>query len=229
MLRGGTVINLHEMKAMGKSIRAMARETGFSRNTIRKYLRDRELPRSKDTAERPSKLDPFMPFLQQCFTNGIYNCEVLLRLLREKGYDGGRTILKDYVRGYRPPRQAQAVLPYETKPGEHAQVDWGLCDYVEENGERRKVAVFVMVLGYSRSTYIEFTKRCDIHSFLRCMIHAFEYFNGIPRVMLTDHMKTVILGMGDDKKPRWHPLYEDFAASIGLSMPRTSTADERKG
>lgn len=216
MLRGGTVINLHEMKAMGKSIRAIARETGFSRNTIRKYLRDRELPQSKVTTDRPSKLDPFKPFLQESFANGIYNCEVLLRLLREKGYDGGRTILKDYVKGYRPPKQAQAVQRYETKPGEHAQVDWGLCDYVDENGEKRKVAVFVMVLGYSRATYIEFTKRCDIHSFLRCMIHAFEYFNGIPRVMLTDHMKTVILGMGDDKKPRWHPLYEDFAASIGL-------------
>jgi len=43
-----------------------------------------------------------------------------------------------------------------------------------------------------------------------------QYFNGIPQVMLTDHMKTVILEMGDDKKPRWQSLYEDFAASIGL-------------
>jgi transposase len=216
MLRGGTVITLHEMKAMGKSIRAIARETGHSRNTIRKYLRNRQLPQLKSSTGRPSKLDPFKPFLQECFADGIYNCEVLIRLLREKGYDGGRTILKDYVRGYRPPRQAQAVQRYETKPGEYAQVDWGLCDYVDLNGEKRKVAVFVMVLAYSRATYIEFTKRCDIHSFLRCLIHAFEYFNGIPRVMLTDHMKTVILGMGDDKKPRWHPLFEDFAASIGL-------------
>jgi hypothetical protein len=73
-----------------------------------------------------------------------------------------------------------------------------------------------MVLGNSRSTYIEFTKRCDIHSFLRCMIHAFEYFKGIPRVMLTDHMKTVILGMRMIKSRAGTSLYEDFAASIGL-------------
>jgi transposase len=217
MLRGGTVINLHEMKAMNKSIRAIARETGYSRNTVRKYLRNRELPQLRPASNRASKLDPFKPFLQECFANGIYNCEVLLRLLRERGYDGGRTILKEYVRGFRPPKQAQAVQRYETKPGKQTQVDWGICEYVDDNGEKHKVPVFVMVLGYSRATYIEFTKRCDIHSFLRCMIHAFEYFNGIPQVMLTDHMKTVILGVDDDKKPRWQPLYEDFAASIGLA------------
>jgi transposase len=216
MLRGGTVITLHEMKATGKSIRAIARETGHARNTVRKYLRDRELPQRRPSADRPSKLNPYKAFLQECFADGIYNCEVLLRLLREKGYDGGRTILKDYVKGFRPPRQAQAVQRYETKPGEHAQVDWGLCDYEDEHGRKRKVPVFVMVLAYSRATYIEFTNRCDIHSFLRCMIHAFEYFGGIPQVMLTDRMKTVILGVGDDQKPRWHSLYEDFAAGIGL-------------
>jgi hypothetical protein len=34
--------------------------------------------------------------------------------------------------------------------------------------------------------------------------------------MLTDQMKTVVLGMGDDRKPRWHSLFADFAAAIGL-------------
>jgi hypothetical protein len=34
--------------------------------------------------------------------------------------------------------------------------------------------------------------------------------------MLTDQMKTVILGMGDDRKPGWHPLFEDFAATVGM-------------
>lgn len=73
-----------------------------------------------------------------------------------------------------------------------------------------------MVLGYSRAMYIEFTKCCDIHSFLRCLMNALEYFGGVPKTMLTDQMKTVILGMGDDRKPRWHPLFEDFAATIGM-------------
>lgn len=216
MLRSGIVISLHTMRAEGKSIREIARLTGHSRNTVRRYLRGEYFPEKEIRKSRGSKLDPFKPFLQERLQEGIYNCEVLFDLLREKGYTGGRTILKDYVKGIRPPKQLLAVLRYETKPGEYAQVDWGLCDYVDLDGTVRKVPVFVMVLGYSRSTYIEFTKRCDIHSFLRCLIHAFEYFGGIPKVMLTDQMKTVVLGMGDDRKPRWHPLFADFAAAIGL-------------
>ncbi|MDA5111117.1 IS21 family transposase [Brevibacillus thermoruber] len=216
MLRSGIVISLHTMRAEGKSIREIARETGHSRNTIRRYLRANGLPERKPRKTRVSKLDPFKPFLQERIQEGIYNCEVLYQLLREKGYNGGRTILKDYVKDFRPPKQIPAVLRYETQPGEYAQVDWGLCVYVDKDGNVRKVPVFVMVLGYSRATYIEFTKRCDIHSFLRCLIHAFEYFGGIPKVMLTDQMKTVVLGMGDDRKPRWHSLFADFAAAIGL-------------
>ena len=73
-----------------------------------------------------------------------------------------------------------------------------------------------MILGYSRMRYVEFTKRCDMHSFLRCMMNAFMYFGGIPKVVLTDRMKTVVLGIGDNLKPRWHPRFEDFAASFGF-------------
>lgn len=219
MLGSGTVIKLHEMKATGKSIRAISRETGHSRNTIRRYLRAEGLPERKPRSRRSSKLDPFKPLLHQYMDQGIYNCEVLFRLLQEQGYQGGRTILKDYVKAFRPPKQLPAVQRYETRPGEQAQVDWGICEYMDPEGQVHKVPVFVMVLGYSRAIYVEFAKRCDIHSFLRCLVHAFEYFGGIPDIVLTDQMKTVILGMGDDRKPRWHTLFADFAATMGF-VPR---------
>lgn len=216
MLRSGTVIRLHELQASGKSIREIMRETGHSRNTIRKYLRTDGIPEPNPRKKRASKLDSFKSQVDQYMSRGIFNCEVLLRLLRQHGYTGGITTLKDYVKPHRPPKQAPAVQRYETKPGYQAQVDWKICEYVDEHGEVRKIPAFAMVLGYSRAMYVEFTKRCDIHSFLRCLINALEYFGGVPKTMLTDQMKTVILGMGDDRKPRWHPLFEDFAAAIGL-------------
>ena len=216
MLRSGTVIRLHELQACGKSIREITRETGHSRNTIRKYLRADGMPEPRSRKKRVSKLDPFKSLLDQYLEKGIFNCEVLLRLLKERGYTGGITIIKDYVKPRRPPKHAPAVQRYETKAGYQAQVDWKICEYIDLNGEVRKIPVFAMVLGYSRAMYIEFTKRCDIHSFLRCLMNGLEYFGGVPKTMLTDQMKTVILGMGDDRKPRWHPLFEDFAAAIGL-------------
>lgn len=46
MLRSGSIIMLHELKAKGKSIRAIARETRRSRNTVRKYLRADDIPKN---------------------------------------------------------------------------------------------------------------------------------------------------------------------------------------
>lgn len=76
-----------------------------------------------------------------------------------------------------------------------------------------------MILGHSRAIYVEFTRRCDIYSFLRCLAHALEYFGGVPNVILTDRMKTVLLGINDDKIPNWHPLFQDFTLTAGF-IPR---------
>lgn len=129
------MIGLHELQATGKSIREITRETGFSRNTIRKYLRADGIPATRPRKKRPSKLDPYKSQLDQYMAKGIFNCEVLYRLLKELGYTGGITIIKDYVKPYRPPKQAPDVQRYETKAGQQAQVDWKICEYVDLNGE----------------------------------------------------------------------------------------------
>jgi transposase len=117
----------------------------------------------------------------------------------------------------RPPRQIRAKRRYETLPGQQAQVDWGICEYTDVYGQRRKLAMFVMVLGYSRAMYVEFFRRCDIHSFLRSFVQAIQHFCGVPRVVLTDRMKTVLVRMSEDRTPKWHPVFEDFALSIGTT------------
>ncbi|WP_206922364.1 IS21 family transposase, partial [Alicyclobacillus suci] len=163
-----------------------------------------------------------------------FNCVAMKQRLEKMGYTGGVTQIKAFVHPHRPPRQVQAKRRYETKPGQQAQIDWGFCEEQDENGRTHKVAVFVMVLGYSRSIYVEFTRRCDIHSFLRCFIHALEHFGGVPKFGLTDHMKTVVIGRNDDGTPKWHPLFEDFVLTVGLTpklcrvrVPQTKGKVER--
>ncbi|MDN5364688.1 MAG: hypothetical protein PWQ91_1751 [Eubacteriales bacterium] len=43
-----------------------------------------------------------------------------------------------------------------------------------------------MVLGSSRAIYVEFTNRWDVHTFIRCLIHRFEYFDGVTDIVLTE-------------------------------------------
>lgn len=209
---------LHELKAKDKGIREIARETGHSRNTVRKYLRAGEMPEHRTSCKRTSKLDPYKETIGELTSQGIFNCEVIYERIKAEGYAGGRTILRNYVSSFRPPKQTPAVRRYETKPGKQAQIDWGEYIYIdEESCEIRKLYLFVMILGYSRAIYVEFANRCNANAFNRCLIHAFEYFGGVTDVVLTDRMKTVILGIGDDRKPIWNANFSDLAATLGFT------------
>ena len=63
MLTQENAVEIRILARQGKSIRAIARELGTSRNTVRRYLRDREVPRYGPRAVRPTKLDPFKRYL----------------------------------------------------------------------------------------------------------------------------------------------------------------------
>jgi transposase len=63
------------------------------------------------------------------------------------GYTGGITIIKDYVKPFRPARNTPAVRRYETLPGKQAQMDWGITHYIDERGNMHKTPAFIMILG----------------------------------------------------------------------------------
>jgi hypothetical protein len=134
----------------------------------------------------------------------------------------GITIIKDYVKPFRPAKSAPAVRRYETLPGKQAQMDWGISCYIDEMGHVHKTPVFTMIMSHSRAKYVEFTKRCDLYSLLRCMVNAFEYYGGVPEIVLTDRMKTVIHGM-EAGKPIWNSRFEGFAADMGF-VPKVCRA-----
>ena len=131
-----------------------------------------------------------MAHIQQRVATGIENCQVLLRELRERGYAGGYTILKELVHPLRRRPPVQGTMRFETAPGEQAQVDFGSYAYVAPTGGTRRVWAFTMVLSWSRMLYLEFVHRADTSTFLRCHLQAFEYFGGLPQRCLYDRTKT---------------------------------------
>lgn len=214
MIRSETITMIREKTLEGKSAYAIGKELGISKNTVKKYIK-RNGSEKPCYPTRKSKLDAFKPEINLLMESGIFNCVVIMERITTLGYDGQISILKDYVRPFRPPRQAPAVRRYETKPGKQVQMDWGICQYIDINGVTHKVPVFVMILGYSRMRYVEFTKRCDLFSLERCILNAFEYFGGIPETVLTDNMKTVIIGR-ESGKPIWNPAFLDFCNDMGF-------------
>ena len=64
MLTQEFIVEIHVMSRQGHSVKAIARQLGVSRNTVRKYLRDRTLTTQYPTrTARPSKIDPFKNYL----------------------------------------------------------------------------------------------------------------------------------------------------------------------
>ncbi len=215
MIRSGLILMIKDLAAKGKSAYAIGREIGVSKNTARKYMQQPARQHGLKGISRGSKLDPYKVHLDEWMAQGIFNCVVLLERLRELGYDGGMSIVKAYVHPHRPAKAAPAVRRYETSSGRQAQMDWGICQYLDQQGKLHKVAVFVLILGYSRAKYIEFVKRCDLRSMERCMLNAFEYFGGVPREVLTDNMKTVVTGR-EAGNVIWNTQFSDFSVEMGF-------------
>lgn len=103
-----------------KTAYAIGKELGISKNTAKKYMEQPAQTHGLKGSHKCSKLDPYKPKLQAWMNQGIFNCEVLLERLQALGYDGGKSILKNYVHPYRPARSAPAVQRYETPNGKQA-------------------------------------------------------------------------------------------------------------
>jgi len=206
------VKQIYEMKGAGHSAREIARELGLARNTVLRYLKSPEAMHPKARSRRGSKLDPYAEHIDRRMGEGLENCVVLLRELRELGYDGRYTILSEYVRPRRRRRQPEATMRFETGPGEQAQVDWGSLSYRSEDGKRRSVWVFVMTMGYSRACYVELVRRADTAAFIQCHVNAFEYLGGVPRRCLYDNAKVVTLG------PEQTPVITEYGGTTFRSQ-----------
>ena len=189
---------IHQLREEGLSISAIARRAGLDRKTVRKYLKHGlTAPRYGPRAPRAQLLDPYRSYLRERVTAypGLRGTR-LLREIRALGYPGGYTQLTAYLRTVRPPLEPGFEHRFETGPGEQAQVDFAQFKTVfADQPERvRVVWLFSLVLGYSRFLAGRFVFGQNLASVLRCHLHVLESLGGIPRRILYDRMKTVVLG-----------------------------------
>jgi transposase len=198
VIRLGDVVMILELRRQGLSISAIAREVGLDRKTIRKYVeRGLEAPIYGPRQPRPTLLDPFTAYLRERVKAypGLTG-QRLFRELKELGYPGGYTAVTDYLRDVRPAADPRFELRFETPPGEQAQVDFARFQVVftGEPTTPRVVWLFSLVLGCSRLIWARFVVHQDLATVLRCHAAAFEALGGVPREVLYDRMRTVVIG-----------------------------------
>lgn len=211
------VLRLHYVDEL--SIRAISRRLQMSRKTVRRMLGVGPV-RSLEPQphNRPSLLDPHEAFIR----NELRSCPELraptmLERLRCRGYTGGISILRERMRLLRPTSLGEAFLTQHFAPGQVALVDWADFGFALP-GVPRRVSAFVMVLGYSRMLYLEFTVSQKLGTFLRCMERACAYFGGVTLCDIFDNMKTVVLEHRPPREPVFNPQFVAYAAARGFAV-----------
>ena len=184
--------------------------------TVKKWLKQKHY-QARKCPPKPSKLDPFKDEIIKMLESYNYTAVQVETKLREQGYDGGYTIIKDYVRKIRPKR-SPAFLTLSFLPGECAQVDWGEYGTISVGSTRRRLSFFVMVLCFSRMLYLEFTVSKTMEHFLACHENAFRFFGGVPSGVMVDNLKSAVLKRIVGQEPVLNPKYAEFAEHWGFTI-----------
>lgn len=159
---------------------------------------------------RPLITDPYLPFLRATLERyPRLRSTVLYRMLRERGFPGSVVQLRRVVRKLRP-SQREVFTRLQALPGEAAQVDWADFGEVTIGRAQRRLSAFVLTLSYSRWLYVEFFFDQSLASFLRGHVNAFEHLGGVPRVLQTDNLRSVVLERRGEQI-RFHPRYLELA------------------
>ena len=205
----------------------LERRTGISRGKLRRLKKNgfQDSRRNGDSGKHKiTKLTGYSGIIDTLLKQGVSNSTVILNRLQESGFEGKLTIVKDYIAAhkYLLPAKRQQVAPqgnrgrrYSSDPGETYQMDWGFTDVLDHDGNIYRVACFAMICHHCGERYIEFFPNAKQENLFIGMIHAFQYM-GIPRYVLTDNMKSVVLHRDLDGRPVWQKDYEAFMRTVGF-------------
>ncbi len=192
----------------------IAEDLGIDRKTVARYAREETLPQYH-RAPVPSLLDPFKDYLRQRLAKYDLTAMKLFAEIQPQGYRGSYMLVQRYVKQIRPPKPQPAFVRFETAPGLQAQVDWSPFGRINYLGQSRPLSCFAMVFAYSRVLYAEFTVSEDLPTLVQCHLNAFRYAGGLPREILYDQMKTVVLSWRPEHID-WNPTFAEFARTFGF-------------
>ena len=234
-----SVVTLH---AKGWPVRRLARELGISRGRVRRILVANTVVRDAIGGDgipvkrkRKSKLDPYKGLIAELLEKySNITGQRVYEHLKYRGYEGGITIVRDYLLSIRRAGSKEPVRLVETQPGQRAAHDWSDYNiYFTSLGKTVKVTFFSYILSYSRRQYIEDVPDKTRKTLLRALINAFIYNDGVTQELKSDNQKACV-DRWEAGRPVFNPHYLEFAThyrfrplTIRPGRPRENLKIER--
>jgi transposase len=225
---GEVAVVRHKVLVEGRSVRSVARELGFSRNTVRKYLGQPEPRRHEAGPRRRPVRDVVAPRIEALIeewssrTGGKQRVTGtrVLRELRAEGVEVGHTLVRAIL-AERRRAAAEVFVPLVHRPGDEAQVDF-FDVLVDVAGERRRAWLFLLRLMHGGRDFVWLYERQDQVSFLDGHVRAFEALGGVPRRVVYDNLKAAVrrvLRRGRDLAERFQALSSHYAFEPCFARP----------
>jgi len=218
-----TIRYLH---AQGKGKKAIARELGIARNTVRRALARPGPPRYRRPLRPNEKLTPFTEAVRQMRDEGLVGSRIL-RELRRRGYSGSRSGLYLFLRRLKADEpDPRTCLRYETEPGQQEQFDWSPYT-VELGGVLTRVVVFSSLLGYSRRKHFSGSLDARQDSVYGAIEEGFWHFAGATKQILVDNDRSFVV----DARPghfQWNPHFLELCGHYSV-QPIACRVGEARG
>ena len=216
-----TIVRLFRIE--GWPVGTIARELGLHHSTVTRTLQQ-AAGAPQERPPRPSMIDPYLPFVRQTLQSWPeLHASRLYQMVCERGYRGGPDHFRHLIVPLRPRRPAEAYLRLRFLPGEQAQVDWADFGTVTIGRAERKLMGFVMTLSHSRHMILQYFLDAQMSNFLRGHVAAFRAFGGVPRVLLYDNLKSVVLkrhGATVVFNPNFIPFFRHYGFEPRAAAPR---------
>ena len=201
----------------GRSIRSVSRETGVSRNTIRKYLQDDTPPnyRRQEDPPRHKLCNGFDTRLQVLYEQDLKRPRrerrTAVKLYEElvlEGYEGSYSPVQRFIRDLKRDGSGtgEAFIPLQFQAGDALQFDWSE-EHVVLGGIGQKVRVAHFRLCHSRKPFVVAYPGESQEMVLDAFTHAFAFYGGVPRRVIIDNPKTMVTYVSRSKDRVFHPRF----------------------
>lgn len=235
------------LAAHGWSHRRIARELSVHRETVGRYLRERDskpaistpgLTGSEDSKPaistpgsgcgRTSLCEPWQARIEAALATGLTAQRIYQDLVCDCGFTGSYQAVKRFVRQLRQ-SQPHVFERIEVEPAAEAQVDFGQGAWVIDNSKRRRPHLFRVVLSHSRKGYSEVVWQQTTENFIRCLENAFRHFGGVAKTLVIDNLRAAVT-RADWFEPELNPKVEEFCRHYGtVILPTRPAMPHHKG
>ncbi|WP_179865715.1 IS21 family transposase [Bacillus sp. AFS017336] len=233
MITINTWTKIRSLSTEGHSIRSIARMVGASRNTVRKALKESNLPKYSRTPCENKLIREYEELVLELMSKKLIGTRIYKEICKV-GYTGSITTLYRFINSHKENVEAfKTTVRFETNPGEQAQFDWSPYSVVIA-GEIVQVYCFLTILSYSRKKQIVFSKTQRIEAVLDALESGIRGFNGVPKQVVIDNAKQLVLSHPRDDQAVYHPKFLELAGTYRFSpyacqtyWPRTKGKVER--